>query len=124
VPVVAQAGDDAATAVAQTYRRFARLEARGRSAAYEALAESVASDTALVSFIASLPLDITRDDDTRWLSCLVWPGEGDRAQRLEAAIASARRDPPAVHPGDMLNRPDREPRDVAAMAALTGEPRW
>jgi len=55
VPVVAQAGDDAAAAVARTYRRFARLEARGRSAAYEALAESVASDTALVSFIASLP---------------------------------------------------------------------
>jgi hypothetical protein len=43
------------TAVARTYRQFARLEARGRSAAYEALAESVAGDTALVSFIASLP---------------------------------------------------------------------
>jgi hypothetical protein len=234
VPVVAQAGDDALTAVARTYREFARLEARGRSAVYEALAESVADDTALVSFIASLPpekrqpnllfaaaryllgappaigslrevasqspagltqvilarrtqtneparcavllpalaqlpeplalieagasaglnllvdrysydyaghrlagldpdapvlrcephgpvplparipaiswragldlnpLDITREDDTRWLSCLVWPGEGDRAQRLEAAIASARRDPPAVYRGDML----------------------
>ena len=55
MPVVAQAGDDAATAVARTYREFGRLEARGRSAAYEALAESVAGDTALVSFIASLP---------------------------------------------------------------------
>jgi len=41
--------------VARTYRAFGRLEARGRSAAYEALAESVADDTALVSFIASLP---------------------------------------------------------------------
>jgi len=50
---VAQAGDD--TAVARTYREFGRLEARGRSAAYEALAESVAGDTALMSFIASLP---------------------------------------------------------------------
>ena len=48
------------------------------------------------------PLDVTREDDVRWLSCLVWPGEGDRAQRLAAAIASARRDPPAVHRGDML----------------------
>ena len=55
MPVVAQAGDDAATAVARTYREFGRLEARGRSAAYEALAESVAGDAALVSFIASLP---------------------------------------------------------------------
>jgi len=231
---VVQSGDDAAMAVARTYRRFGRLEARGRSAAYEALAESVAGDAALVSFIASLPpekrqpnllfaaaryllgapaaigslrelasqsraglteviltrrtqtneparcavllpalaqlppplalieagasaglnllvdrysydyaghrlagldpdapvlrceprgpvplparipavtwragldlnpLDVTREDDVRWLSCLVWPGEGDRAQRLAAAIASARRDPPAVHRGDML----------------------
>src|SRR5262249_20758108 len=57
VPVVAQAGEDAATAVARTYREFARHEARGRSAAYEALAESVAGDAALVSFIASLPPD-------------------------------------------------------------------
>ena len=55
MPVVAQAGDDAVTAAARTYRQFARLEARGRSAAYEALAESVAGDTALVRFIASLP---------------------------------------------------------------------
>jgi hypothetical protein len=222
------------TAVQQTYRLFARREARGRSAAYESLAESVADDTALVGFIASLPaakrqpnllfaaayfllgvppgigqlrelvsrrpaelaqviltrrtqtneparcalllpalaqlqqplalieagasagltllfdrysydyagyrlagsdpyaptlrcqprgqvplparipaitwragldlnpLDVTSDDDVRWLSCLVWPGEGDRGQRLAAAIASARRDPPAVHRGDLL----------------------
>ena len=49
------------------------------------------------------PLDVTSDDDTNWLSCLVWPGEGDRAQRLAAAIASARRrDPPVVHRGDLL----------------------
>ncbi len=234
VPVVAQPDDDAVTAVAGTYREFARLEARGRSAAYEALADSVAGDAALAGFIASLPpekrqpnllfaaaryllgappeigslrelasqsraeltelilarrtqtneparcavllpalaqlpqplalieagasaglnllvdrysydyaghrlagldpdapvlrcephgpvplparipviswragldlnpLDVTREDDVRWLSCLVWPGEGDRAQRLAAAIESARRDPPAVHRGDML----------------------
>src|SRR5437016_1715579 len=233
VPVVTQADGDVA-AVAGTYRFFGRLEARGRSAVYETLAESVADDTALLTFIASLPpkkrqpnllfaaaryllgappdigslrelasqsraeltqvilarrtqtneparcavllpvlaqlpqplalieagasaglnlladrysydyaghrlpgldpdapvlrceprgpvplparipaiswragldlnpLDVTREDDARWLACLVWPGEGDRAQRLEAAIASARRDPPAVHRGDML----------------------
>jgi len=242
VPVVTQPGDDAATAVAGTYRAFARLEARGRSAAYETLAEAVADDAALVGFIASLPpekrqpnllfaaaryllgapaaigplrelasqsrteltqliltrrtqtneparcavllpalaqlpqplalieagasaglnllvdrysydyaghrlagldpdapvlrceprgpvplparipaiswragldlnpLDVTREDDVRWLSCLVWPGEGDRAQRLAAAIASARRHPPAVHRGDLLT-------DLPALAA-------
>jgi hypothetical protein len=48
------------------------------------------------------PLDVTSDEDMRWLSCLVWPGEGDRAARLQAAIATARRDPPAVHRGDLL----------------------
>ena len=47
------------------------------------------------------PLDVTSDDDVRWLSCLVWPGEGDREQRLAAAIATARRDPPVIHHGDL-----------------------
>lgn len=56
------------------------------------------------------PLDVTDDDDIRWLSCLVWPGEGDREQRLAAAIASARRDPPVVHRGDLLT-------DLPALAA-------
>jgi len=56
------------------------------------------------------PLDVTRDDDVRWLSCLVWPGEGDREERLAAAIASARRDPPPVHRGDLLT-------DLPALAA-------
>ena len=48
------------------------------------------------------PLDVHSDDDMRWLSCLVWPGEGSRERRLAAAIASARRDPPVVHRGDLL----------------------
>jgi hypothetical protein len=56
------------------------------------------------------PLDVTSDDDVRWLSCLVWPGEGDRAQRLRAAIATARRDPLVVHRGDLLS-------DLPALAA-------
>ena len=56
------------------------------------------------------PLDITSDNDVRWLSCLVWPGEGDRESRLEAAIAAARRDPPVVHRGDLLT-------DLPALAA-------
>jgi hypothetical protein len=46
--------DDAA-AVAEEYRAFARQDARGRSPAYESLAESVAGDAALVSFVSSLP---------------------------------------------------------------------
>ena len=46
----------------------------------------------------------------RWLSSLVWPGEGNREQRLAAALAAARRDPPAVHRGDLLT-------DLPALAA-------
>jgi len=46
--------DDRA-AVAEDYRAFARREARGRSPAYEVLAESVADDAGLVSFAAALP---------------------------------------------------------------------
>jgi hypothetical protein len=56
------------------------------------------------------PLDVTSDDDVRWLSCLVWPGESDREQRLAAAVASARRDPPPVYRGDLLS-------DLPALAA-------
>jgi hypothetical protein len=41
--------------VVRAYQAFARREARGRSAAYQALAEPVAADPALVAFIASLP---------------------------------------------------------------------
>lgn len=48
------------------------------------------------------PLDVTNDGDARWLSCLVWPGESDRERRLAAAIATARRDPPAVYRGDLV----------------------
>lgn len=40
----------------------------------------------------------------------MWPGESDRQDRLAAAIASARRDPPAVHRGDLLT-------DLPALAA-------
>jgi hypothetical protein len=50
------------------------------------------------------PLDVTDPDDVRWLSCLVWPGEGDRAARLAAAIEVARRDPPRVVRGDLTTR--------------------
>jgi len=56
------------------------------------------------------PLEVGREDDVRWLSCLVWPGEGDREQRLAAAVAAARRDPPPVHRGDLVD-------DLPALAA-------
>jgi hypothetical protein len=56
------------------------------------------------------PLDVGSEDDVRWLTCLVWPGEGDRQQRLAAAIEAARRDPPALYRGDLID-------DLPALAA-------
>jgi hypothetical protein len=49
------------------------------------------------------PLNVADDDDVRWLSCLVWPGEGDRAELLAAAIEVARRDPPRLERGDLVD---------------------
>src|SRR5260370_9016791 len=47
------------------------------------------------------PLDVTCEDDVRWLSCLVWPGESDRQDRLPAALPSPPPHPPPVPPGDL-----------------------
>ena len=126
MPVVAQPDDDATTAVARTYRAFARLEARGRSAAYETLADSVAGDAALAGFIASLPPDKRQPNllfaAARYLLGAP-PGIGSlrelasqsRAELTELILA-LRAGP--RRPGHRLYR---EPRDVAAMAALTGK---
>jgi hypothetical protein len=55
------------------------------------------------------PLDVADPDATRWLEALVWPGEGDRLARLDAALAVARRHPPTVTRADMTE-------DLAAVA--------
>jgi hypothetical protein len=34
------------------------------------------------------PLDVERADDARWLRACVWPGEGQRLQRLDAALTA------------------------------------
>jgi hypothetical protein len=48
------------------------------------------------------PLDVRNDDDMAWLEALVWPDQPDRAARLRAAIAVARKDPPRIVAGDLL----------------------
>jgi hypothetical protein len=58
------------------------------------------------------PIDLADDDAVRWLEALVWPEERDRLERLRLAIAVARRDPPRVVRGDLLDRL----ADVAAAA--------
>jgi hypothetical protein len=46
------------------------------------------------------PLDVRDDGDTAWLEALIWPGQPDRVDRLRAAIALAREDPPRIEAGD------------------------
>lgn len=48
------------------------------------------------------PLDVTDADAMRWLTTLVWPEQEHRRQRLQTAIAVARRDPPNLVAGDLL----------------------
>ena len=55
VPAVAMTGHDPAKDIAENYREFARLEARGRSPSYESLAEAVADDSVILRFPSSLP---------------------------------------------------------------------
>ena len=49
------------------------------------------------------PVDVTDPDACRWLSACVWPGIPDRPQRLEAALALARPDPPDLRTGDAVS---------------------
>jgi hypothetical protein len=49
------------------------------------------------------PLDVADDDAMRWLEILVWPEQEDRRERLRAAVQIARRDPPHLVRGDLLD---------------------
>ncbi|SEB37968.1 hypothetical protein SAMN04489806_0307 [Paramicrobacterium humi] len=50
------------------------------------------------------PLDVSRPEDARWLRALVWPGQREREERLDAAIGIARTTPPALIEGDLNER--------------------
>jgi hypothetical protein len=58
------------------------------------------------------PIDLLPEDGAAWLENLVWPGQQERAQRLRAAIAIARRELPTVVKGDLLT--DLEPLAASA----------
>jgi hypothetical protein len=47
------------------------------------------------------PLDVTNDEDVRWLRTLVWPEHDARRARLAAAVEIARADPPRLTAGDL-----------------------
>jgi hypothetical protein len=62
------------------------------------------------------PLDVRDDEDMRWLESLVWPEQTDRFAILRGAIETARRDPAAVHRGnlttDLLQYAEGAPPDA------------
>lgn len=64
------------------------------------------------------PVDVTDADDARWLSCLVWPGEGDRAERRAAATDLARCDPPHLVRGDLAEQLAETAADAPEEATL------
>ena len=64
------------------------------------------------------PLDVNNVEDVAWLSCLVWPGEQNRAERLQGAVAAARRHPPHVYQGDLLDDLPRVCAQAPAEATL------
>lgn len=49
------------------------------------------------------PLDVGDADAMAWLENLVWPEQDERRERLRAAVAVARLDPPALRRGDLFD---------------------
>lgn len=60
------------------------------------------------------PLDVSADEDVRWLESLIWPEEAERFRILRDAVAIARADPPRIARGDL----------TAELATLAAEARW
>jgi hypothetical protein len=49
------------------------------------------------------PIDVHDDDAAQWLQACVWADHRDRRRRLEAAIELARKSPPVVKKGDLVD---------------------
>jgi len=49
------------------------------------------------------PVDLHDAEAVRWLECCVWPEQAERLARLRAAVQVARRDPPTVVRGNLLD---------------------
>lgn len=64
------------------------------------------------------PLDVADDDAMAWLEHLVWPEQEHRRERLRAAVAIARAEPPRLTSGNLLT--DLDP--MIERAAAYGHP--
>ena len=69
------------------------------------------------------PVKLEESEDIAWLETLVWPEDEPRLDRLRAAIAIAKADPPAVEKGDLLHDLsaliERAPRDTTVVVFHT-----
>ncbi|GAA3577659.1 hypothetical protein GCM10022197_38710 [Microlunatus spumicola] len=52
------------------------------------------------------PVDVRDDAAVAWLETCVWPEQEERRERLRAAVAIARADPPRITQGDLLELVD------------------
>lgn len=64
------------------------------------------------------PIDVTSDDEAKWLEACVWPDQADRFHRLEAAIEIAREHPPELLAGGAVE----SLAPAVARMALRGHP--
>lgn len=64
------------------------------------------------------PIDVGDDAAVQWLLACVWADHSHRRQRLAAAIALARANPPVVMAGDLIDDLERIVRDAPADASL------
>jgi hypothetical protein len=83
------AGHDPRAGTAENYRRFARLEARGRSPRYEQLAEDVARDPEILSFLGELPPG-KRQPNLLFAAARYLLGEPADIRTLRTLVASRR----------------------------------
>src|SRR5258708_36077506 len=91
------AADDPVADIVRGYRAFARREARGRSAAYEALAESDAGNASVVDFVASLPPG-KRQPQLLFAAARYLLGSHPEIRQLHDLISRASADPPPRMP--------------------------
>lgn len=64
------------------------------------------------------PIDVSDEDQARWLEACVWPDQADRFHRLVAAIGIAHDHPPEIIAGDAVSAV----RSVVEEMAGTGHP--
>jgi len=60
------------------------------------------------------PLDVTDDEDGRWLDALIWPEHQKRRANLRRATEIAADQPPTIHEGDVLDTLERVVEEIPA----------